>query len=399
MAERSEKILLFWDCPECGHSHIEGPTQRCPRCFWWRDRQVKFYESQDSRPLTSEEEAKYTRPDWICKVCGAANPDTGQPAAELLCGSCNSWQTNDLDLGADGPGSAETGTQVQNIKGQWEEGFRIDGGDTIPSPPPRTQSKSPGTLKKQLVAGAIALGIGTTGFGAWQFFSPDIITAEITQRTWTVTVEIQEQRPVNGSGWTLPSNAYNVSQREKQRGTREVQTGTTTKDVRVSYKEQTGTKEKCKTTSDGNGVGTRTCRDVPVYTTKYRTETKTVPVYRTEPVYDIWYSYTQDKWRTQTTLSNNGTGNEPRTAPSFTLDNRPYPERKQTPQETCYITGKYEKDNDNIEDRWSLPCPQYDRLKIGEMVTLERWGDSVKLVDDQDTEAGKVSEQQPVTSP
>ncbi|MGD1938025.1 MAG: hypothetical protein ACFCA4_10775 [Cyanophyceae cyanobacterium] len=378
MAERSKKILLFWDCPECGHSHVEGPTQRCPRCFWWRDRQVEFYEANDSRLLTPEEEAQYTRPDWICKVCGASNADTGQPVAELLCGSCNSWQTNSLDLGSDRPEDANVGAQVATVRGQWQEGFRVDEGATSPPPPP----KKSGGLGKKIVAGAIALGIGGTGFGAWQLFSPDIIDAEITQRTWTVNVEIQEQRPVSGSGWNLPSGAYNVNRREKQRTTRKVQTGTTTENVKVSYQAQTGTKEQCRTTSDGNGVGTRTCRDVPVYTTKYRTETKTIPVYRNEPVYDTWYTYTEDKWGTQTTVSNNGVGDSPRTAPAFTLDNQPYPERSRPPQEICYITGQFEQDNQVSQEQWSLPCAQYDRLKLGETVTLERQGDKVKLADD-----------------
>ena len=395
MAERTEKILLFWDCPECGHAHIEGPTQRCPRCFWWRDRSVNFYEAPDSRVLTPEEEAKYTRPDWICKACGASNPDTGQPASELLCGSCHSWQTNDLDMGTEGPTRAATDKEVATVQGKWQEGFRIDEGDGGAAPKPKP--KKSGSLKNRVVAGAIALGLGGTGFGAWQLFTPTIIDAEITQRTWTVAVEIQEQRPVDGSGWNLPSGAYNVRREERRRGSRKVQTGTTTEDVQVSYREQTGTKEECRTASDGNGVGTRSCRDVPVYTTKYRTETKTVPVYRNEPVYDTWYSYTQEKWMQQTTVNNSGSGDAPRTPPTVTLDNQPYPERQLSPRETCYITGQYEHDDKMTENRWSLPCSQYDRLKVGQTVTLEDRGGSVTLVEDESSGAAKEGDREPAT--
>lgn len=64
MAKPDELILLFWNCPECGHEHIEGPTRRCPRCFHWRDQTVDFYEAPDSRPLTIEEVLQYQRPDW-----------------------------------------------------------------------------------------------------------------------------------------------------------------------------------------------------------------------------------------------------------------------------------------------------------------------------------------------
>lgn len=377
MAERDEKILLFWDCPECGHAHIEGPTQRCPRCFWWRDRQVQFYEADDSRSLTPEEEEKFTRPDWICKACGASNPDRGQPVAELLCGSCNSWQTNSLDLGSDRPEEAATDVEVQAVQGQWQEGFRIDEAATETQDP----EPKPGNWKKRIAAGALALGVGGTGFGVWQLSMPDIINAEITNRTWTVTVEVQEQRPISASGWSLPSDAYDVNRRDKQRGTRQVQTGTTTENVQVSYQEKTGTKEECKTTSDGNGVGTRTCRDVPVYSTKYRTETKTVPIYRQDPVYDTWYTYTQEKWVPQTTVSNDGVGDSPRTAPTVTLDNRPFPERSQTPQETCFIAGQYQEDGQTAQGKWELPCNQYDRLTVGQSVELERQGDRVTLVD------------------
>jgi len=104
---RKEIILLFWDCPYCGHKHIPEPTRRCPGCFWWRDRTVNFYEAPDSVVLSPAEVARYAGSDWICKACGAANPETGEPREKLVCGKCHARQI-DLDGGSAPPASRLT---------------------------------------------------------------------------------------------------------------------------------------------------------------------------------------------------------------------------------------------------------------------------------------------------
>lgn len=386
---REAVILLFWDCPECGHAHIEGPTFRCPRCFWWRDRDLNFYEAPDSRVLTPEEVEQFQRPNWICKVCGAANPDKGEPVEHLLCGSCNQWQTNTVDLGQTRP-DALGGDTVETVEGQWQEGFRVDPAafsdeESQEKSRPRGPKK-PVKWGRRILLFFTTLLVSVLGWCGWQFFQPDYIDAQVLSRSWTVTVQIQELRPVNDSGWTLPSGAYNVQRSQRQRSTRQVQVGTRNESVQVSYKEQTGTREECATTSRGDGTGTRTCRDVPVYTTKYRTETKEVPVYRSEPVYDTWYSYTVPRWVAGRAVNNNGTGDQPRQPPTVNLTNDPYRQRTQPPVTICRLGVRYyDNDKNLVPDTWQVPCGHYERLEIGDVKTFERSGDRATLVEESGT--------------
>ncbi|MCG9885179.1 MAG: hypothetical protein MH825_06305 [Cyanobacteria bacterium] len=366
MGDRAETILLFWDCPDCGHPHIEGPTKRCPGCFYWRDRAVKFYETPESRVLTAEEEAKYTNPDWICKVCGAANADEGLPVDQLLCGSCNQWQTNNLDLGNTNPDRLPTNEVVNQRPSHWIPPAPRRDPDTPPTPTTSTN------WRRRIAIGALGLGGSATVWAGVTLLSPQPIEAEILARFWTVTVEVQEKRPTTDSGWNLPSDAYSVSSSTRQSGTRQVQVGTRQEKERVSYREKTGTKQECKTVSKGNGTGTRSCKDVPVYTTKYRTETKTVPVYRDEPIYDTWYRYTVDRWKQKQILTQEGQEGSPRTPPSVRLTNRPYPEQTLAPVETCWLQVSYGEKGEQKMAEWSLPCDQYDRLRRGQTAQFEK---------------------------
>ncbi|NJL01957.1 MAG: hypothetical protein HC910_15870 [Spirulinaceae cyanobacterium SM2_1_0] len=367
---RQEIILLFWDCPECGHAHIPGPTQRCPNCFWWRDRETNFYEAPDSRVLSPEELEQFQGPDWICKVCGAANPERGEPVANLLCGNCQQWQTNSLDLGDAAPDDLAAGIAVAKKHGEWQDGFHL---------PPETAANSkrqPSRAKADCRKyGWFAL-IGLVAFGAvgvgWGLLVPRIIEAEVIARNWTVSIEIQELRPVREGGWSLPTGAYNVTSSQRQSGTREVQTGTQTQQVEVAYEEQVGTQEECTTVSRGDGTGERSCTDVPVYATRYRTETKEVPVYRTEPVYDTWYDYTIDAWQRLQVAVASGTDDQPRRPPAVSRGNSPYPQQTLAPVETCQVGVRYQRRQQVETQTWTLPCDQYDQLATGQAATFKR---------------------------
>jgi hypothetical protein len=352
-----EVILLFWDCPECGHKHIPGPSRRCPQCFWWRDRTVNFYEAPDSVVLSPEAAARYAGPDWICKVCGVANPETGEPRANLVCGNCNSWQTNDLDLGNAPPQTLPTGVPL------------------AVTPPSQNTPKNNGLFKP--IALGVACGLGILGLivGIWQLSRPRLVTAEVVGRRWQVQVTIEEQRPVVEEGWTLPAGATNVRTERRQRSTRQVPVGTTTTTVQVPYQEQVGTRQECTTTSRGDGTGERTCRDVPVYATRYRAENRSETVYRTEPVYDTWYRYTIQRWQLLRTETATGTESSPRRPSAFQLATRPYPQRALPPSETCFLDVRTR----TTPQTWEMACSEYDLVHTGQTQAFQQRGDRVTL--------------------
>jgi hypothetical protein len=350
---RREVILLFWDCPYCGHKHIPGPTRRCPACFWWRDRTVNFYEAPDSVVLSPAEVARYAGPDWICKACGAANPETGAPRESLVCGNCHTRQI-DIDGGRTPLETLPTGVAVERRLSMVSSGSPITGGyvRTISY----TDRRILGAVYTLAALGLFGLGIlGLNGLSTW-VYRPRPVAAQVLRRHWRVEVPIEERRPVSEGGWTLPAGAYNVRTETRQQSTRRVQVGTKTETVKVPYEEKVGTRTECTTVSRGDGTGERVCSEEPIYETRYRTETEEVPIYREEPVYATWYSYTIDRWQPLRTAVVEGTENMPRRADTVELATHPYPQRQLTPKETCFLDVYAQ----NRRQTWRIVCEQYD---------------------------------------
>jgi len=350
---RREVILLFWDCPYCGHKHIPGPTRRCPGCFWWRDRTIDFYEAPDSVVLSPAEVARYAGPDWICKACGAANPETGAPREQLVCGNCHTRQV-DLDGGRTPLETLPTGVAVERRLSRVSSGSPITGGyvRTISY----TDRRILGAVYTLAALGLFGLGIlGLNGLSTW-VYRPRPVAAQVLRRHWRVEVPIEERRPVSEGGWTLPAGAYNVRTETRQQSTRRVQVGTKTETVKVPYEEKVGTRTECTTVSRGDGTGERVCSEEPIYETRYRTETEEVPIYREEPVYATWYSYTIDRWQPLRTAVVEGTENMPRRADTVELATHPYPQRQLTPKETCFLDVYAQ----NRRQTWRIVCEQYD---------------------------------------
>jgi hypothetical protein len=350
---RREVILLFWDCPYCGHKHIPGPTRRCPACFWWRDRTVNFYEAPDSVVLSPAEVARYAGPDWICKACGAANPETGAPRESLVCGNCHTRQI-DIDGGRTPLETLPTGVAVERRLSMVSSGSPITGGYV------RTISYTDrhilGAVYTLAALGLFGLGIlGLNGLSTW-VYRPRPVAAQVLRRHWRVEVPIEERRPVSEGGWTLPVGAYNVRTETRQQSTRRVQVGTKTETVKVPYEEKVGTRTECTTVSRGDGTGERVCSEEPIYETRYRTETEEVPIYREEPVYATWYSYTIDRWQPLRTAVVEGTENMPRRADTVELATHPYPQRKLSPKEICFLDVYAQ----NRRQTWRIVCEQYD---------------------------------------
>ena len=350
---RREVILLFWDCPYCGHKHIPGPTRPCPGCFWWRDRTIDFYEAPDSVVLSPAEVARYAGPDWICKACGAANPETGAPREQLVCGNCHARQV-DLDGGRTPLETLPTGVAVERRLSMVSSGSPITGGyvRTISY----TDRRILGAVYTLAALGLFGLGIlGLNGLSTW-VYRPRPVAAQVLRRHWRVEVPIEERRPVSEGGWTLPAGAYNVRTETRQQSTRRVQVGTKTETVKVPYEEKVGTRTECTTVSRGDGTGERVCSEEPIYETRYRTETEEVPIYREEPVYATWYSYTIDRWQPLRTAVVEGTENMPRRADTVELATHPYPQRKLSPKEICFLDVYAQ----NRRQTWRIVCEQYD---------------------------------------
>jgi uncharacterized Zn finger protein len=417
--EKTTYIELFWDCPECGQqaiSAINGDGQdgyTCPQCGYNRKRSDRLYERPESRIITNPDlirRIETGKVDWECKYCGSLNPQTGIAEKMMACRVCGQFQTDEIS--PETPEIATVGEVVDQrtepVRDRFEvipknlERFTPDDDSTNSTQSSRQKlhhfGVNPDSIKS-LVRGLSVAGVVAGGtVGGWWLLGSHPIEVEVQSLPWEVQVEVQQLQPVNQSGWdeTVPVGARVRSSQTRQRGTRQVQRGTRTTWIDERYQSGTrketytdqeryksGSRQDCTTKSTGTGAGKRTCRDVPVYSTRSVQRTREVPVYSTrqvsrevpnmvsEPIYDQYVYYTIDRWMHQQTLTNKGVDDQPRTPPVVRLDNSPYPERALSPVTSCQITGVYQQGNQQNIQTWGIDCNQFDLIDIGDQVRLE----------------------------
>jgi hypothetical protein len=454
--ETVEYIELFWDCPECGKRHISAvfnsQGNRCPQCLYWRTETVELYEAPDSQVIRDRTLIE-RKPSWVCKVCNAVNEDTGLAVDLLQCSNCNSYQTSGV---GDITGDVESDRKAPDLVAVGEP---VSFQEALTNPANLVNAPSKKKINP-IKAGLMAiLAVGGIS-GIWlsqQSTSPQV---RVTDLQWTTEVDLQQQETFTHQGWDelVPSGASIVRSQTKQRDTRQQQRGSRTIFVEERYQSgtrsetyttseryqsgtrsetyttseryqsstrsetyttseryQSGSKQECKTTSLGNGLGKRTCRDIPVYSTRQVPKTRTVPVYSTRqvprtrtvpvystrqvprtrtvpvystrqvpiqepiyvtlPVYDQWVTYQVKEWVTLQTYNRTGRDNAPTLPPTVKLSQQA-PQRISNPRTTCRLYGTYEvKDNwlqpSKLQSKvWVLPCQEYDLIDIGDRVPL-----------------------------
>lgn len=424
--ETVEYIELFWDCPQCGQKHISAvfnpQGQRCPQCLHWRSQTVELYEAPDSRVITDPEIINRP-PFWVCKVCEAVNEDHGESAHLLQCGNCDNYQVSAV-AGISGDAIADQQAPPSVAVGEAVSSQSVQS----PATPVRR------TKWLGAIAGLMLLGGSAIGYSHWTAQTPALpppVTVQVSDLQWRSTITIEENQRLTRQGWqdAVPKDAVVLKQETRQRSTRQDQRGVQTVMVNEQYQSgsreetyyvseryqsgsrqetyydseryQSGTEEKCKTVSKGNGVGQRTCQTVPVYSTRQVSRTRTVPVYstrqvsrsRTVPVYstrqvptqqpilvpvpvlDTWVTYTVQEWVPKQTVQRQGNRDAARDF-SVPLQQKP-PQRIANTQLICQVTGTGSESQGwflpaVVKTRtWQLPCEQFDRVHVGDRITLQ----------------------------
>jgi len=234
---------MFWDCEYCGANKLLGKTHRhCPQCGSAQNPSSRYFPPEEEKVAVQDH--VYFGKDWACGSCETPNSN----AAEF-CGNC---------------GTPKEGADKVALTHEK---------DAPPPEPPRA-AKAP---RKSGGRGKIGLLFGCVGI----FFFGMIVlcglatfwtrseSATVSQHQWARAVQLQEYQAASKSDWCddVPSAAYSISEREKQRDTRKVADG-----------------QECTTKNVDNGDGT------------FRQEEDCKTTYREEPVYDQWCSYTLDAW-------------------------------------------------------------------------------------------------------
>ncbi len=371
MSERN--VWGFWDCTYCGNKHIRGDNDDCPNCGHRRDANVKFYVDTNNLVEVSEEQ-KSDKANWICAYCGNQN------AADLQeCSSCSAPR-------------AEAKGDYFSINNAEEE-------EPEPSPPPPKQgkplhenadtgqefgfnlnSRSRIALSKIVKVVIPILACAVFIFGMVMFFkwfnTPIEKQITIDNVQWTRSINIEELRTYNESGWSLPSNARLSYTREEIRSYDHVIDHYETRTRRVSSQSIVGYTERVVGYDDlGNGQFRERKERVPEYTTIYDTETYQEPVYRDEPVYDTKYYYEIDRWKKSRSVDTSGYDKNPYWGEVILR----YKERQSTKRESYYISGQV----DGKTQRYQLNLPDWQKYNVGDTLklTVKRGNNEVISID------------------
>jgi hypothetical protein len=252
---------MFWDCEFCGATKLLGKTHRhCPQCGSAQSPEKRYFPPEEDKVAVQDH--VYFGADWKCARCSTPNSN-----ASAFCGNC---------------GAPKDSAQTVGLAHEKPEP------EPVPPPAPSSPGASSGGGKG--LAGVFGLGCVGGGFLLLILFCAAAIfwtkseSATVSGHRWERTVKIQEYQADADSAWCdqMPADAYDVRKTEKERSTERVPDG-----------------EKCETVNVDNGDGT------------FRQEEECETVYREEPVYSDWCTYTIEQWVDLREASADGDGMTP----------------------------------------------------------------------------------------
>ena len=290
----AKKIIEgLWDCPYCGQKGIGGLTKSCPNCAHPQDADTKFYLGEKKEALDEEKAKDYGKgADWTCAFCGSMNR-----YSSTNCNNC--------------------GAQREDSSGDYFENRRKE---QAAKPQPQPQPQKPKKKRWPLILAILAV-IAVI----FLVTRPKDKATTVVDKTWQRAIEVETLTAVREQSWSQPpQDARNVT---KQRAIRDYEA------VLDHYEEQAYDvpydvldhyDTEIEYEDNGDGTFTEVEHEVPVYRTEYRS----VPVYRQEPIYDTLYEYDIDKWVHSRTERAGGSCYEPRSdllrAGNWSVEAEPY---------------------------------------------------------------------------
>ncbi len=310
----SKIVRGYWDCRYCETKGIDGLAEECPNCGHGREADTKFYMKSENAAATDyvsdqelenagirKEDCDGEHFDWVCDYCGELNHDS-----YTRCKSCGSDK---------------------------KEATRQYGGKIIgaaPEPPIEEPPKEPEVVKPAVVESKKSTNklvpIGILASVALIFLGLGIFLLKPIEQVWTVsdqywnyTVNVEENTEVHNSGWTIPSGAEVYKKQNEIHHYDQVVDHYEEVEVQKSRQEISHYDTQTSYTDNGNGTFTEHTTSVPVYKTVYYTEVESQPVYKSVPIYQVKYYYTEWEWKYVDTYETSKHDKEPYYSTEYTL--------------------------------------------------------------------------------
>lgn len=257
---------MLWDCKYCGTEKLLGKTHKfCPVCGAQQDPEWRYYPSDEEKVAVKDH--VFVGADKICPNCSSLNVADAE-----FCTRCGAPQSAAAQVKAQAAREANTLAGVQRF--QTEDLDARQMAEKYPHLKPKAAaSQRPKWLMP--VIGAVVLGV--IAFALFAIFAKRDETGFVSALNWERTIDIERFVAVQNSQiCPAPADAYNVSSRYEQVGSRQVPDG-----------------ETCSSRQVDQGDGT--FRQERVCTTRYRSE----------PIYDDVCYYTVNRWGYSRTVEAN----------------------------------------------------------------------------------------------
>lgn len=300
-----------WKC-QCG-TEVWGILKHCPSCG--SGTTGKYYLPDGEPPITADEVAlkiAQSGPNWLCNFCSSDNWGFDEFCTQ--CGSSRHGTEKRKTKVYDGDNVPHSEDQVVSSNAApytstypERDAARTNAASSLSSPSlsysldnaltENTPSANPlinfGWLQYKKQFAAVIVAVMALAGGWYAFFDTYEVTAQVAEFEWNRTIHIQEYRTVREGDWSVPSGGRQISTEQRVHHHRQVFDHYETKTRRVV----TGYENvACGSEMVDNGNGTFSSQTKYCSEAQYGEETYEVAVYRSEPVYQTWYTYDIDRW-------------------------------------------------------------------------------------------------------
>lgn len=361
-----------WDCSYCDTKGILGRQQQCPNCGKVRGKDFKPYLPEDieSNYLSEEAAEKINKkPDWLCDYCGGYCSDN-----DTVCPSCGAPRTtSNLDY-FDIQEQDNAKKEKNVVKGNSEENLLEEDNYENNDSSSFLKHNFLSIIKKPIFSFSL-IGICIFLFlsGLIYLLIPKEVDMNVSELSWSRSIDIERYQTVQESDWSLPSEARLRYTAEEIHHYNQVLDHYDTKTRQVAKQRISGYETYTTTKDLGNGYFEEETHERPVYETYYEDEEYQEPVYKDVPVYQTKYYYDIDKWLYERSVKTSGSDKSPYWGDVLLNDD----ERISRKSSTYKVTGTVKKGK---KKSYTLTYDEWKTLEIGQTVKLKVSLDNAKLI-------------------